>query len=67
MDFHQESYFLLKESLGQLEITDYPYLSSATKDATTDGPDMSAAGLFFVDANGSGAFDTLETAFLHHQ
>ncbi|MBK7232121.1 MAG: T9SS type A sorting domain-containing protein [Saprospiraceae bacterium] len=63
MDFHQESYFLLKESLGQLEITDYPYLSSATKDATTDGPDMSAAGLFFVDANGSGAFDTLETAF----
>ncbi|MBK7232119.1 MAG: T9SS type A sorting domain-containing protein [Saprospiraceae bacterium] len=64
MDYHQENNFLLKQSLGTLEITDYPYLTCSAKDAITDVPDIeNSAGLFYIDANGSGALDTFETAY----
>lgn len=63
IEFTQRSYFNLKESIMELDITDYPYLSVRTQDATTGGPDMSTAGLFYVDANGDGAAQDQEIAF----
>ncbi len=53
-DYNARPYFELKEALGELDFDDYPFLQSQTQDAN-GGPDMSAAGLFYFDCNGSGA------------
>lgn len=63
IEFSQRNYFRFKESLMELDITDYPYLSVRAQDATTGGPDIVNAGLFYVDANGDGTAQDQEIAF----
>ena len=53
-DFNQRIDFLAKEDAQTLDIVDYPYLNTSTQ-ASSGGPDMDAAGLFYFDCDGSGA------------
>ena len=60
-DYNARPYFELKEALDELDFDDYPFLQTQTQDAN-GGPDMSAAGLFYFDCDGSGANED-ETVF----
>ncbi len=63
VEFTQRQYFNFKDGLMELDITDWPYVSSSAQDAITGGPDLENAGLFYVDANGDGTAQDQEVAF----
>jgi len=63
VDLSQRQYFNYKDNLQELSLTDYPYLSVTATDGTTGGPDLSMAGLFYVDSNGDGAPQDEEVAY----
>lgn len=63
VEFTQRQYFNYKDGLMELDITDWPYISSNAQDVVTGGPVLENAGLFYVDANGDGIAQTEEIAF----
>ncbi|MBK9270408.1 MAG: T9SS type A sorting domain-containing protein [Saprospiraceae bacterium] len=63
VDLFQRQYFNYKNNLQELSLTDYPYISVNATDATTGGPDLANAGLFYIDANGDGTPQDQEIAF----
>jgi len=63
VDLSQRQYFNYKNNLQQLSFTDYPYISSRALDGTTGNPDLTNAGLFYVDSNGDGTAQDEEVAY----
>ncbi|MBK9630668.1 MAG: T9SS type A sorting domain-containing protein [Saprospiraceae bacterium] len=63
VDLSQRQYFNYKNNLQQLSFTDYPYISSRALDGSTGNPDLTNAGLFYIDSNGDGDAQDEEVAY----